>query len=69
MIRATLKVIADIKPNCAVGMKVDTVITRKPDTKTIVVVSIARPVVSIVLDIALLRSEVSFLSCQNLNKK
>ena len=61
--------IADITPNCAVGIKLDTVITKKPDTKTIVVVSIASPVVSIVLDTALFMSEAFFLSCQNLNKK
>ena len=40
-----------------------------PETKTIVVVNIASPVVSIVLDTALSKSFVIFLSCQNLNKK
>ena len=69
VISATIKVIADIIPNCAVGMKVDIVITRKPDTKTIVEVSIASPVVSIVLDIASSILEALFRSCQNLNKK
>ena len=50
-------------------MKLETVITIKPETNTIVDVSIANPVVSIVLDIAISISEFFFFSCQNLNKK
>ena len=66
---ATVNVIAEISPNWDVGMKLETVITIKPETNTIVEVSIANPVVSIVLDIAISMFEFFFFSCQNLNKK
>ena len=52
VINATVHVIAEIIPNWDVGIKLETVITIKPETNTIVEVSIANPVVSIVLDIA-----------------
>ena len=53
VINATVNVIAEIIPNWDVGIKLETVITIKPETNTIVEVSIANPVVSIVLDIAI----------------
>ena len=69
VINATVNVIAEIIPNWDVGIKLETVITIKPETNTIVEVSIANPVVSIVLDIAISIFEFFFFSCQNLNKK
>ena len=69
VINATVNVIAEIIPNWDVGIKLETVFTIKPETNTIVEVSIANPVVSIVLDIAISIFEFFFFSCQNLNKK
>ena len=43
VINATVNVIAEIIPNWDVGMKLETVITIKPETNTIVEVSIANP--------------------------